>query len=115
MLAHAWLYDPATNQWSQTRLPKRMYGLDLMAGMAAGAHAGRMTSNLVHAAGCLASAFHSRARSDTTIRCDLIDVAARIARFGRGCLALHLPRAWDRQAEWMNLFQAACGPPAAAA
>jgi hypothetical protein len=70
--------------------------------------------NLIRAAGCLASAFHARARG-ATIRRDLIDVAARIARSGRGRLTLHLPRAWHRQNPWMNLFAAACGPPAQAA
>jgi hypothetical protein len=28
---------------------------------------------------------------------------------------LHLPEAWHREHEWMNLFDAACGPPTAAA
>ena len=70
-----------------------------------------MAHNLVRAAGCLASAFHARARG-ATIRRDLIDVAARMARTGRGGLTLHLPCAWHRQHEWMNLFAAACRPPA---
>ena len=48
-----------------------------------------------------------------TIRRDLIGVAARIARHGRGHLTLHLPEGWHREHEWMNLFDAACGPPAA--
>jgi hypothetical protein len=73
-----------------------------------------MACNLVRAAGCLASQFYARARG-ATIRRDLIDVAARTARTGRGCLTLHLPLGWHRQAEWENLFQAACGPPARAA
>jgi len=73
-----------------------------------------MAHNLVRAAGCLASAFYARARG-ATIRRDLIDVAARTARSGRGCLALHLPQDWHRETEWMNLFAAACGPPARAA
>ena len=50
-----------------------------------------------------------------TLRRDLIDVAARTARHGRGHLTLHLPEGWHRETEWMNLFEAACGPPAAAA
>jgi Transposase DDE domain group 1 len=66
--------------------------------------------NLTRTAGVLASARHARARG-TTIRRDLIDVAARIARHGRGHLTLHLPAGWHRQHEWMNLFQAGCGPP----
>jgi hypothetical protein len=28
---------------------------------------------------------------------------------------LHLPDGWHRETDWMNLFEAACGPPAAAA
>ena len=50
-----------------------------------------------------------------TIRRDLIDVAARTARHGRGHITLHLPEAWHREQQWMTLFEAACGPPAAAA
>ena len=49
------------------------------------------------------------------MRRDLIAVAARIARRGRGHLTLHLPEGWYRQHEWMNLLHAACGPPPAAA
>ena len=50
-----------------------------------------------------------------TIRRDLIAVAARTARHGRGHLTLHLPDGWHREHEWLNLLAAACGPPAAAA
>ncbi len=67
--------------------------------------------NLTRAAGALASARHARARG-ATIRRDLIDVAARIARHGRGHLTLHLPAGWHREHEWMTLFHAGCGPPA---
>jgi hypothetical protein len=70
--------------------------------------------NLLRAAGCLASPFHGKARG-ATIRADLIDVAARIARHGRGCLTLHLPEGWHRQDDWLALFRAGCGPPARAA
>ena len=70
--------------------------------------------NLTRAAGTLASTFHAKARG-ATIRRDLIDIAARTARHGRGHLTLHLPQGWHRQAEWTNLFQAGCGPPARAA
>jgi hypothetical protein len=70
--------------------------------------------NLVRAAGTLAGRRHTRARA-ATIRRDLIAVAARTARHGRGCLTLHLPEGWHRQHEWLNLWEAACGPPAAAA
>jgi Transposase DDE domain group 1 len=73
-----------------------------------------MACNLARAAGCLASGFHARARG-ATIRRDLIDVAARTARHGRGQLTLHLPLGWHREAEWMSLFQSGCGPPARAA
>jgi hypothetical protein len=70
--------------------------------------------NLLRAAGCLASPFHRKARG-ATIRADLISVAARISRHGRGSLTLHLPLDWHRETEWMSLFQAGCGPPARAA
>jgi hypothetical protein len=72
--------------------------------------------NLTRAAGTLSSRFHASARG-ATIRADLIDVAARTARHGRGHLALHLPAGWHREHEWTSLFQAACGhgPPARAA
>jgi hypothetical protein len=68
--------------------------------------------NLLRAAGCLASPHHAKARG-TTVRADLIHVAARLARHGRGHLILHLPLDWHREHEWMSLFQAGCGPPAA--
>ena len=71
-----------------------------------------ITHNLLRAAGCLASPFYGKARG-ATIRADLIDVAARIARHGRGHLTLHLPHGWHRQHDWLALFRAGCGPPAA--
>ena len=70
--------------------------------------------NLTRAAGTLASGFHARARG-ATIRAHLINVAARIARHGRGRITVHLPQDWHREQEWLNLFEAACGPPARAA
>jgi hypothetical protein len=73
-----------------------------------------ISCNLLRAAGALASLAYGKARG-TTIRRDLIGVAARTARHGRGHLTLHLPEAWHREHEWMNLFTATCGPPAAAA
>ena len=73
-----------------------------------------MSGNLVRAAGCLASPSHAKARG-ATIRRDLIDVAARTARHGRGHLTLHLPQYWHHEAEWLSLFEAACGPPRARA
>jgi hypothetical protein len=72
-----------------------------------------MAHNLVRAAGALASLPFAKARA-ATIRRDLIAVAARTARHGRGHLTLHLPEGWHREHEWLSLL-AACGPPAAAA
>jgi hypothetical protein len=73
-----------------------------------------LTGNLLRAAAALASLAYATART-ATIRRDLIDVAARTARRGRGHLTLHLPERWHHQTEWMNLSEAACGPPAAPA
>jgi len=73
-----------------------------------------MAHNLLRAAGSMASLPFAKARA-ATIRRDLIAVAARTARHGRGHLTLHLPESWHREHEWANLFGAACGPPAAAA
>jgi hypothetical protein len=70
--------------------------------------------NLLRAAGSLASLACARARA-ATLRRDLINIAARTARHGRGHITVHLPEDWHREAEWMSLFEAACGPPAAAA
>jgi hypothetical protein len=70
--------------------------------------------NLLRAAGALASLTYAKARG-ATIRADLIDVAARIARHGRGHITMHLPEEWHREHEWMNLLEAATGPPAQAA
>ena len=66
------------------------------------------------AAGALASLPFAKARA-ATIRRDLIAVAARTARHGRGRITLHLPEGWHREQEWLNLLAAACGPSAAAA
>jgi hypothetical protein len=73
-----------------------------------------ISHNLLRAAGSLASLSYAKARG-ATIRADLIDVAARTAGHGRGHITVHLPEGWHREQEWMNLFEAACGPPAAAA
>jgi hypothetical protein len=70
--------------------------------------------NLLRGAGALASLAYAKARG-ATLRRDLIDVAARVARHGRGHITLHLPEGWHREQEWMNLFEAATGPPAHAA
>jgi Transposase DDE domain group 1 len=67
--------------------------------------------NLLRAAGSLASLASAKARA-ATLRRNLISVAARVARHGRGHITLHLPEGWHRESEWMNLFEAACGPPA---
>ena len=73
-----------------------------------------MAHNLLRAAGSLASLACAKARG-ATLRRDLIDVAARIARHGRGEITLHLPDGWHREQDWMNLFEAATGPPSARA
>jgi len=73
-----------------------------------------ITHNLLRAAGSLASLAYGKARG-ATIRRDLIDVAARTARHGRGHITLHLPENWHREHEWMTLFHSICGPPAVAA
>ena len=69
-----------------------------------------ISHNLLRAAGALASLAYAKARG-ATLRRDLIDVAARTARHGRGHITLHLPEGWHHQTEWMNLCQAATGPP----
>ena len=70
--------------------------------------------NLLRAAGALASLAYAKARG-ATLRRDLIAVAARTARHGRGHLTMHLPEGWHREQEWASLFEAATGPPATAA
>jgi len=73
-----------------------------------------ISHNLLRAAGALASLACAKA-TGATLRRDLIDIAARTARHGRGEITLHLPEGWHRQTEWLNLFEAACGPPPAQA
>ncbi len=68
--------------------------------------------NLTRAAGALASTFHARATTGT-IRAQLISVPVRLARSARR-LRLHLPRDWPWETAWSQLFDAICGPPAAA-
>ena len=75
---------------------------------------GRICHNLTRTAGCLVGGSCAKARG-STIRGQLIAVAARIARYGRGHITMHLPEGWHRETGWMNLFEAACGPPATAA
>jgi hypothetical protein len=79
--------------------------------------AAAIVHNLLRAAGTLAGRRHAKARA-ATIRRDLVAVAGRTARHGRqgrGFLTLHLPEGWHRAREWLNLWEAACGPPSAAA
>ena len=52
--------------------------------------------NLLRAARSLASLAYAKARG-ATLRPDLIDVAARIARCGRGGITLQLPAGWHRE------------------
>jgi Transposase DDE domain group 1 len=73
-----------------------------------------ISANLLRAAGALASHAYAKARG-ATVRRDLINVAGRTARHGRGHLTMHLPQGWHREHEWASLFHAATGPPAAAA
>jgi hypothetical protein len=73
-----------------------------------------ISHNLLRAAGSLASLAYAKARG-ATLRRDLISVAARLARHGRGHITMHLPHGWHCQAEWMNMLEAATGPPAHAA
>ncbi len=62
--------------------------------------------------GVMASSRHAVARQ-ATIRRELINVPARLARSGRGNLAWHLPVGWRWEMAWHNIFHTA-GPPAAA-
>jgi Transposase DDE domain group 1 len=73
-----------------------------------------MAQNLIRTAAALAGPLLAKARA-ATIRRDLIAVAARTARHGRGNITLHLPEGWHREHQWLTLWNAACGPPAAAA
>ena len=70
---------------------------------------------LTRVLGVLASPRHAVARG-STIRAELIAVAARPARAGRGSITWHLPQHWPWDHEWRNAFHATHrGPPAAAA
>lgn len=70
--------------------------------------------NLLRATGCLAGAFHAKARG-ATLRRHLIAVPARLARHGHGHLTVHLPEHWRWQAAWMNAFDHLHQPPPARA
>jgi hypothetical protein len=61
--------------------------------------------NLLRAAATLASRHHGRARS-STLRRQLINIAARIAHRGRDQLTLHLPQDWPWQDPFSGLFDA---------
>ena len=61
--------------------------------------------NVLRAAGALASLAYGRARG-ATLRRDLINIAARTARSGRGHITLHLPDGWHREHQWLTLFAA---------
>src|SRR5664280_308686 len=65
--------------------------------------------NLTRAAGCLASAFHAKATTGT-IRAQLINIPARLARSARR-LRMHLPQHWPWEQAWSQLFQATLAPP----
>ena len=70
---------------------------------------------LTRALGVLASPRHAVARG-STIRAELIAVAGRPARAGRGHITWHLPQDWPWEHEWRNAFDATNrAPPAAAA
>ncbi|GAA3835158.1 transposase [Streptomyces chiangmaiensis] len=58
-----------------------------------------LAHNLTRALGCLASAFHVRARTGT-IRHQLVAVPARLASGGR-TLTFHLPERWP----WQDAFE----------
>jgi Transposase DDE domain group 1 len=72
-----------------------------------------MAFNLTRAAGVLASVFHARAAT-ATIRAQLVNVPARLARSARR-LVLHLPRDWPWEHAWQQLFTTALQPPPQAA
>jgi hypothetical protein len=74
-----------------------------------------ISPNLLRAAATLASRRHGRARS-STLRRELINVAARLAHRGHGQLSLHLPQDRPWQDAFSGLFDATHrAPPAHAA
>ena len=56
-----------------------------------------------------ASAFHAKATTGT-IRAQLINIPARLARSARR-LRMHLPQHWPWEQAWSQLFQATLAPP----
>jgi hypothetical protein len=73
-----------------------------------------ISHNLLRALGCLADAQHGRARG-VSLRRQLIDVPARIARRGPGRLVFHLSRHRPWRQVWTNAFHATHRPPPARA
>jgi hypothetical protein len=74
-----------------------------------------ISHNLLRAAATLASRRHGRARS-STLRRELITVAARLAHRGRDQLILHLPQDWPWRDGFEGVFDATHrAPPARAA
>jgi Transposase DDE domain group 1 len=72
-----------------------------------------MAFNLTRAAGALASTLHAKATTGT-IRAQLINVPARLARSARR-LTLHLPSAWPWEKSWQQLLDGSLhGPPSTA-
>jgi len=69
--------------------------------------------NLTRALGVLAGGTHARATT-STIRAQLVNVPARLARGARR-LTLHLPQAWPWEPAWILLHAAAHRPPPAPA
>ena len=69
-----------------------------------------LTHNLLRAAGCLASAFHAKARG-STLRRHLIWAPALTSLHGHGHLDLHLPTGWRQETAWTTLFHATHPPP----
>jgi hypothetical protein len=69
-----------------------------------------MAFNLTRAAGTLASTLHAKATTGT-IRAQLINVPARLARSARR-LTLHLPNSWPWETAWQQLLDGSLrGPP----
>jgi DDE family transposase len=68
-----------------------------------------ITHNLLRAAGCLTSVFHTKART-ATLRRQLINIAARITHSARKTV-LHLPQNWPWADSYTTLFTTAHAPP----
>jgi hypothetical protein len=68
-----------------------------------------MAFNLTRAAGALASVFHARATTGT-IRAQLINVPARLARSARR-LTMHLPSTWPWEKAWQQLVNGSAPDP----